>query len=233
MKLDELHVDQFRAGVIRERVAVASAIPTIARDLVSLADSTGGQNNGLGAENFETPAFAIITECSGNPSAIGDKGKDANLHVHVDALMHAVVLQRANHFETSAVADVREPWIFVTAKIALKDAAIFRAIEHRAPGFEFAHASGRLLRMQLGHAPLVHVLTAAHGVGEMHFPIVAIIDIRERGRDPAFGHDGVRLCRGDICKPCRPETPAADASMAARNPAPPEPMTRTSCSKVS
>ena len=27
----------------------------------------------------------------------------------------------------------------------------------------------------------------------MHFPIVAIIDIGQRGRDPAFGHDGVRF----------------------------------------
>ena len=47
--------------------------------------------------------------------------------------------------------------------------------------------------MQLRHAPIVDVLPAAHRVGEMHFPIVAIVDIRQRGRDSAFGHDGVRF----------------------------------------
>src|ERR1019366_10364864 len=112
------------------------AIPTVARDLVSLADSTGGQNDGLRAENLEAPAFTIVTECSGNPPAIGDKRKDANLHVHVDALMHAVVLQRANHFETSAVADMGEARILMPPKVSLQNAAVFRAIKHRAPSFE-------------------------------------------------------------------------------------------------
>ena len=107
--------------------------------------------------------------------------------------MHAVILQCANHFQTGAITDVRQPRIFVAAEISLQNAAIIRAIEYRAPRFEFAHAIRRFLRVQLGHAPIVDVLPAAHGVGEMHFPIVAIIDIRERGRDSALGHDRVRL----------------------------------------
>src|SRR4029450_1169680 len=35
MKLHELHVDQFRASVISQRVAVAGVFPTVARDFVS------------------------------------------------------------------------------------------------------------------------------------------------------------------------------------------------------
>ena len=66
--------------------------------------------------------------------------------MHVDALMHAVILQRANHFQPGAIADVRQPRIFVAAEISLQNAAIFRAIEDRAPRFEFAHAIGRFLR---------------------------------------------------------------------------------------
>ena len=86
-----------------------------------------------------------------------------------------------------------EARIFVAAKISLQNPAVFRAIENRAPRFQFAHAIGRFFRVQFRHAPLIDVLAAAHRVGEMHFPIVAIIDIRERGGDPAFGHHGVRF----------------------------------------
>ena len=50
----------------------------------------------------------------------------------------AVVLQRADHLEARAVADVREPRIAVAAEVALQDAAVRRAIEHRAPRFELA-----------------------------------------------------------------------------------------------
>ena len=41
------------------------------------------------------------------------------LHEDVEAEMDAVVLQRADHFETGAVADVRQAGIPVPAEIAL------------------------------------------------------------------------------------------------------------------
>ena len=107
--------------------------------------------------------------------------------------MHAVILQRANHFQPRAIAHVRQSRIFVAAEISLQNPAIFCPIEDRAPRFEFAHAIGRFLRMQLRHAPVVDVLPAAHGVGEMHFPIVAIVDIRQCGGNSTFGHHGVRF----------------------------------------
>ena len=68
-----------------------------------------------------------------------------------------------------------------------------RAIEHRAPGFELADAIGRFLGVQLGHAPVVDVLAAAHRVGEVHLPAVAVVDVGQRRGHAAFGHDGVRL----------------------------------------
>jgi hypothetical protein len=51
------------------------------------------------------------------------------------------------------------------------------------------------LCVQLGHAPVVDVLTAAHRVGEMHFPTVAVIHIAHRRRHATFGHDRVRLAQ--------------------------------------
>ena len=54
--------------------------------------------------------------------------------------MDAVVLQRPDHLETGAVADVREARIFVAPEVALENTAVLRPIEQRAPRFQLAHA---------------------------------------------------------------------------------------------
>ena len=104
-----------------------------------------------------------------------------------------MVLERANHLQSGAIADVREPRILVPAEVALEDAAVLGAIEQRAPRFELAHPVRRFLRVQLGHAPVVDVLSAAHGVGEVDLPAVAVVDVGQRRGDAAFRHHGVRL----------------------------------------
>ena len=103
-----------------------------------------------------------------------------------------MVLQRPDHFQTGAIADVRKPGITMPTEISLQNSPILCPIEDRAPGFEFAHALRRFFGVQLGHSPLIHVLTAAHRVGEMDFPIVALVHVCERRRNPAFGHN--RVC---------------------------------------
>ena len=107
--------------------------------------------------------------------------------------MDPVILERPDHLEAGAIADVGQPRILVAAEVALQDAAVGRAIEERAPRLELADAVRRLLRVQLRHAPVVHVLAAAHGVGEMDLPAVAIVDVGQRRRDAALRHDGVRF----------------------------------------
>jgi hypothetical protein len=106
-----------------------------------------------------------------------------------------VILQRANQLEAGAVADVSQARVAMTAEIALIDAAVRRAIEHGAPALELAHAIGRLLRMQLRHPPVVDVLAAAHRIGEVHAPAVAIVVVGHRRRHAAFRHYGVRLAQ--------------------------------------
>jgi hypothetical protein len=49
--------------------------------------------------------------------------------------------------------------------------------------------------MQLSHSPIVHVLTATHRISEVHFPIVALINVGQRSGDPALGHDCVRFAK--------------------------------------
>ena len=118
-----------------------------------------------------------------------------HLHVEIDALMDAVILQRADHFEARAVAHVRQARVAMAAEIALQNFPVLGAIEHRAPGFQFAHARRRFLGVQLGHARIVQILAAAHGVGEMDAPVVAIVDVAHGRRHAAFGHHRVRLAQ--------------------------------------
>ncbi len=115
------------------------------------------------------------------------------LGVEMDPLVDAVILERADHLEAGAVPRVRETRIAMPAEVSLEDASVLRAIEDGAPRLELAHAIGRFLRVELGHAPLVQVLPATHRVGEVHLPRIAIVDVPERRRHTAFGHDRVRL----------------------------------------
>ena len=107
--------------------------------------------------------------------------------------MDSVILKRPDHLEPGSIADVSKPRVPVSAEITLEDTAVGGPIEHRAPRLELADAIRRLLRVQLRHAPVVHVLAAAHRVGEMHLPAVAIVDVGERRGDAAFRHHRVRL----------------------------------------
>ena len=146
--------------------------------------------------------------------------------------MDAVVLERANHFQACAIADVGESRIAVAAEIALKNFSVGRAVEYRAPGFEFTDAVGGFLCMQFGHAPVVDVLAAAHRVSEVHFPVVAVIHVCQGRGHAAFGHYRMRLAQERFANQANPE--ASDRGFnGCPQPAPPAPMISTSYSRVS
>jgi hypothetical protein len=88
---------------------------------------------------------------------------------------------------------VREARILVAAEIALQDAAVIGAIEDRTPHLELPDAVRRFSGVKLGHAPVVEILSAAHRVGEMDFPVVTVVDVGERCRHSALGHHRVSL----------------------------------------
>ena len=104
-----------------------------------------------------------------------------------------MLLERADHLEAGAVTDVREARVLVAAEVALEDLAVLRAIEEGAPLLELVDAVGSFHRVELRHAPLVQVAAALHRVAEVDLPVVLRLDVAERGRDAALGHDGVRL----------------------------------------
>ncbi len=172
---------------------VAGVLPAVRRDLERPADAARRQHDRLGAEQDETTEFALVGEGPADPLAVLQQIDDGALHVHVDALVDAVILQRADHLQAGAVADVGQPRVGVAAEVALEDPAVLGAVEQRAPGLELAHAVRRLLGVQLRHAPVVEVLAAAHRVGEVHPPVVAVVDVGQRRGHAALGHHGVGL----------------------------------------
>ena len=91
------------------------------------------------------PVSRQYAEHAGDPVAVLEQLERGALHVEVDALVDAVVLQRADQLEAGAIADVREARIAVAAEVALADQAVLGAVEDRAPLLELAHALRRLL----------------------------------------------------------------------------------------
>jgi hypothetical protein len=172
-------------------VAVASAFPTVARDLVRASETARRQHDRARAEHAESTTLAFVADHAGRASVSQEQPHNGELHVDADAAVHTVILQCADHFQAGAIANVGKARIAMAAEVALQDAAVAGAIEHRAPRLQLAHAIGRFFRVQFGHPPVVDVLAAAHRVGEVHFPAVAVVDVGERRRDATFRHDGV------------------------------------------
>lgn len=191
VKLDELHVEEFGAGAVGEGVAVTGVFPTVAGDFEGTADAAGGEDDGLGGPEDEVAFFAVVAEGAGDAAAVDEEAEDGTLHVHIHAAVDAVILEGADHFEAGAIADVGEAGVAVAAEVALEDFAVVGAIEEGAPGFEFADTIGGFAGVEFGHAPVVEVLAAAHGVGEVDAPTVAVVDVGHGGGDTALGHDGV------------------------------------------
>ena len=167
--------------------------PAVAGDLVGAPGAAGREDDRRGVEHLEAAALPLVADDARRAPVGQQQADDGELHVDVDAAMDPVILQRADHLEPGAIADVRQTRIAMAAEVALEDPAVRGPVEHRAPGLELADAIRRFLRVQLGHPPVVDVLAAAHGVGEVHLPAVAVVDVGERRGDAPFGHDRVRL----------------------------------------
>src|SRR5215471_17192221 len=96
MELDELHVHQLGARLIRERVAVAGAFPGIARDLVRAPGAPRGEHDGARGEHLEPPALPLVADDARGAAVRDEQRHDRELHVHVDAAVDPVVLERAD-----------------------------------------------------------------------------------------------------------------------------------------
>src|ERR1700726_2755635 len=79
----------------------------------------------------------------------------------------------------------------MAAEIPLQNSAVAGAIKKRAPTPQFTHPRGSFHGVQLRHPPVIQVLTAAHSVGKVNTPAVAVVHISHRRGYAALGHHGV------------------------------------------
>src|SRR5262245_33464730 len=56
MKLNEFHIDEFRARLICQRVPVTSVLPAVAGNFVSASNTASCEHDCFGSENLETPS---------------------------------------------------------------------------------------------------------------------------------------------------------------------------------
>src|SRR6267142_6304354 len=185
MKLYELHVHQFGARLVSQSHAVAGVLPRIGSNAPGFADAASGNHDRLGFENYEPPNLSPVSESAGHPITIFQQASNRAFHVNIDTLMHAAILQRANHFKSGPIAHVTEPFESMAAKSALQNISICGPVEQGTPLFQLANALRTFLRMNLGHAPVIKKLSAAHRVTKVRAPVISSIHIRHRCRDSA------------------------------------------------
>ena len=195
MELDEFHVQQICPRMIRQRMTVAGVLPTVARHLERAPHAARRQHDGLRLEQPKPTALAVVAKRAHHAVAILQQLYDRTLHVHLEPLMNAVILQRANHLQSRAVAHVRQPRIGVPAKIPLQNPPVLRAVKQRPPFLQLMHPRRRLLRVKLRHLRIIEILPAAHRVGKMGFPAVTLVHVGHRRRHTALRHHRVRLAQ--------------------------------------
>ena len=195
MKLNELGVNQVGTGPQRQRVSIGRVLPRVRRDIPTLSDPAGGQDHRFGLENDKLPALSHVTKATDRPAIVLQDATHGTFHEHIDSLMNAAVLQGTDQLQPSAVTDMGQPRIGVSAKIALQNATVLGAIENSPPPLQFANTIRCFLRVQLGHSPLVEVLAPLHRIAEVCLPAVTGFDVGQGRRDSSLRHHRVGLAQ--------------------------------------
>src|SRR5262249_6183184 len=136
MELHELHVEHRRARLIRQRLSVSRVFPAIAGHAKGTSDAPRSQHNGLRVKDHEASSFALIGECAHAAIAIHQQLDNGRLSMNLYPLMDAMILQRADHFQSSAITHVCQARIAMAAEVPLADLTLFCAIEDGTPRFE-------------------------------------------------------------------------------------------------
>ena len=196
MELHTLHVDEVGPGPQGHGVPVAGGLPRVGGVGPALADATGGHDHRLGLEHHELAGRPPVADQAGD-RAVGvvEEAEHLELHEHLDAVGHRLLLQGPDQLQAGAVPDVGQAGVAVATEVALEDQAVLGPVEQGAPVLELADPVGRLLGVQLGHAPVVEHLAAAHGVAEVDLPAVLVVDVAQGRGHAALGHHGVGLAQ--------------------------------------
>src|ERR1051326_5317469 len=100
MKLNEFHIDEFRASLISKRVSISGVFPAVAGDFVRPPNPTSREHDCFGTEDLEAPSLTFITKRANHSFSLFQERQNGVLHVDINSLMHAVILQRPDRKST-------------------------------------------------------------------------------------------------------------------------------------
>src|SRR5215216_6097433 len=195
MELHHLHVHQLGPCVIAQDHAVPRPLPGVGGDLEDASPTAGRHDDSLGLEVDELAIFPRVSQGADDPSFLLEELGDGRLHVDFSVGGEGLLLHGSDELQPGPVADVAEAAVGMAAEGALAYLALGRPVEERPPLLELVDPVWGLLGEGLDHPPVVEELSAPHGVDKVLAPGVVGVDVPDRGRDAALGHDGVSLAQ--------------------------------------
>src|SRR5215212_3848387 len=193
MELHHLHVHQLGPGVVAKDHAVPRPLPGVGGDLEDASPPAGRHDDRLGLEVDELAVLTRVGKGADDPPFLLEELGDGRLHVDPGVRGEDLLLHGPDELETGPVPDVAEAPIGMPAEGTLADLALRRPVEERPPLLELVDPLGCLFGEGLDHRPVVEELAAPHSVDKVLAPGVVGVDVPDRGRDAALGHDGVGL----------------------------------------
>src|ERR671912_2072598 len=143
----------------------------------------------------ELAVLTCVGQGADDPSFLLEELGDGRLHVDLRVGGEDLLLHGPDELQPGPVADVAEAAIGMAAEGTLGDLAFRRPVEERPPLLELIDPVWGLFGEGLDHLPVVEELAAPHGVDKVLAPGVVGVDVPDRGRDAALGHDGVGLAQ--------------------------------------
>ena len=137
-------------------------------------------------------------------TALGQQVDHVVLVVELDAVLDGLLVQGLQDHVAGAVGgeagtpDRALPEVpGVATEPPLVDPALGRPVERQAHVLELDHGLDRLARQYLRHVLVDEVVTALDRVEHVPLPVV-LLEVAERGADPALGGTGMRACRVEL-----------------------------------
>src|ERR671921_2365505 len=143
----------------------------------------------------ELAVLTCVGQGADDPSFLLEELGDGRLHVDLRVGGEDLPLHGPDELEPCPVADVAEAAVGMAAEGTLGDPALRRPVEECPPLLELVDPVWGLFGEGLDHPPVIEELAAPHGVDKVLAPGVVGVDVPDRGRDTALGHDGVGLAQ--------------------------------------
>ena len=197
MELHHLHVLERDARLERHRHPVPGARVRVRRARVEPARAAGGEDHGLGADRLQSAVQQVPGDRALAALVVDDELPGEELLVDEDVPLHHLLVQDVDQDVAGDVGGVRGARRARGAERALRDLALRRAREDRAPALELVDVGGRLVAEDLDRVLVAEVVRSLDRVERVLLGAV-LGRVPERRVDPAFGRAGVAADRVDL-----------------------------------